>query len=101
MNVLNEMLFQLKCIKEHLNFVKKECPTVGFDIEVLDGCISILEKYDRSCIDYFDGAEEFSVRLKDWFTNNSNYWFSHSVNMEIDNILKEMENECFKELKNN
>ena len=93
MNVLNDMLFQLKCIKEHLNFIKKESPSVEFDIEVLDGCIFILEKYDRSCIDYIDGANELATRLKDWFINNSNYWFSHSVNTEIDGVLEEMENE--------
>ena len=93
MNVLKDISFQLKCIKEHLNFVKKECTSVEFDVEVLDGCISILEKYDRSCIDYIDGAYELATRLKDWFANNSNYWFSHTVNKEIDDVLKEMEKE--------
>lgn len=43
---INEIMFQLKCIKEHLKFV---CQTtdksVDFDIKVLDECVSELEKW--------------------------------------------------------
>lgn len=40
---MDEIIFQLKCIKEHLNFIKIECPDIEFDVEVLDGCILQLE----------------------------------------------------------
>lgn len=51
-------------------------------------------KYDRDQYDkgYVDGAIEFANRLKEWFVENSNYWFSHSVNMEIDEALNNMIN---------
>ena len=40
----NEIVFQLKCIKEHLKFVSQTTDkSVDFDIQVLDGCISQLE----------------------------------------------------------
>ena len=42
---INEVLFQLKCIKEHLNFISKTDMSVNFDIQVLDGCISEIEKW--------------------------------------------------------
>lgn len=42
--VFNDIMFQLKCIKEHLKFVSKTTDdSVGFDIEVLNTCISQLE----------------------------------------------------------
>lgn len=49
-------------------------------------------KYDRDQYDkgYVDGATELANRLKEWFVENSNYWFSHSVNMEIDEVLEKM-----------
>lgn len=49
-------------------------------------------KYDRDQYEkgYVDGATEFANRLKEWFVENSNYWFSHSVNMEIDEVLEKM-----------
>ena len=48
--------------------------------------------YDRNQYrnGYVDGATEFADRLKKWFIENSNYWFSHSVNIEIDDVLKSM-----------
>ena len=43
---MNEVIFQLKCIKEHLKFVSKTTDnSVDFDIQVLDGCITEVEKW--------------------------------------------------------
>lgn len=42
---------------------------------------------------YINGATELANRLKKWVVESSNYWFSCSVNAEIDDILKEMINE--------
>ena len=42
--MFKEIMFQLKCIKEHLKFVSQTTDkSVDFDIKVLDGCISQLE----------------------------------------------------------
>ena len=41
---MDEIIFQLKCIKEHLNFIKPEYNSVDFDISVLEGCITQLER---------------------------------------------------------
>ncbi|MDD5980166.1 MAG: hypothetical protein PUC23_03540 [bacterium] len=39
-----EIMFQLKCIKEHLKFISQTTDkSVDFDIKVLDGCISQIE----------------------------------------------------------
>ena len=43
---IDEVMFQLKCINEHLKFLSKTVD-VGFDIEVLNGCISQLESLDE------------------------------------------------------
>lgn len=43
---INEVIFQLKCIKEHLKFVSKTTDkSVDFDTQVLDGCIAEIEKW--------------------------------------------------------
>lgn len=42
---VEEIIFQLKCIKEHLKFVSQTTDkSVDFDIQVLDGCIARLEE---------------------------------------------------------
>ena len=42
-NYIKEILFQLKCVKEHLRYIEKNSDkSVRFVIEVLDGCISKL-----------------------------------------------------------
>lgn len=41
---MNETIFQLKCIREHLKWIKTEYSPVDFDISVLTTCISQLEK---------------------------------------------------------
>lgn len=40
---MDQIIYQLKCVKEYLSFIStgKRCDT--FNIEVLDGCISQLE----------------------------------------------------------
>ena len=41
---MEETLFQLKCIKEHLKFVSETTDkSVDFDIKALDGCINQIE----------------------------------------------------------
>ena len=41
---IDEVLFQLKCIKEHLKFIYQTTEkSIDFDIQVLDTCISMLE----------------------------------------------------------
>lgn len=41
---MEEIIQQLKCVKEHLKWIKTEYIPVGFDIEVLEECISRLEE---------------------------------------------------------
>lgn len=42
--IFNDIVFQLKCVKEHLKFVSNTTDdSVNFDIEVLNTCISQLE----------------------------------------------------------
>ena len=43
---IDEVIFQLKCIKEHLKFLS-ETADVRFDMEVLNGCISQLESEEE------------------------------------------------------
>lgn len=43
---IDEVIFQLKCIKEHLKFLS-ETVDVRFDMEVLNGCIEQLESLDE------------------------------------------------------
>jgi hypothetical protein len=47
--------------------------------------------YDRQQYDkgYEDGMKHFAEKLKEWFVENSNYWFSHTVNVEIDELLQD------------
>lgn len=49
-------------------------------------------QYDRQQYKngYIDGATEFADRLKKWFVENSNYWFSYTVNAEIDDVLNDV-----------
>lgn len=44
---MNEIIEQLKCVKEHLKWIKTEYIPVDFDIEVLDGCIAQLEDINK------------------------------------------------------
>ena len=41
---MKEIIFQLKCVREHLKFIKTEYNPVDFDISVLTTCISQLEE---------------------------------------------------------
>lgn len=44
--ITDEVVFQLKCIKEHLKFVSQTIDkSVDFDIQVLDSCISQIMEY--------------------------------------------------------
>lgn len=41
---IDEVVFQLKCVKEHLKFIYQTTEeSVNFDIQVLDTCIFMLE----------------------------------------------------------
>ena len=44
---MNKIIEQLKCVKEHLKWIKTEYIPVDFDIEVLDGCIAQLEDINK------------------------------------------------------
>lgn len=50
-------------------------------------------QYDKGYADgYAEGTKEVADRLKQWVVESSNYWFSCSVNAEIDDVLKDMFN---------
>lgn len=40
---MNEIIYQLKCVKNHLDFIKTEYNLVDFDVSVLESCIAQLE----------------------------------------------------------
>lgn len=40
---MDEIIFQLKCVKNHLDFIKTEYDAVDFDASVLETCITQLE----------------------------------------------------------
>ena len=40
---MHEIIYQLKCVKTHLDFIKKEYIPVDFDASVLEACITQLE----------------------------------------------------------
>ncbi len=40
---MNEIIYQLKCVKNHLDFIKTEYNPVDFDVSVLESCITQLE----------------------------------------------------------
>lgn len=40
---MDEIIYQLKCVKSHLDFIKTEYNPVDFDISVLEACIMQLE----------------------------------------------------------
>lgn len=40
---MDEIIEQLGCVKRHLKWIKTECDSVDFDIDVLEGCITQLE----------------------------------------------------------
>lgn len=44
---MNKIIEQLKCVKEHLKWIKTEYIPVDFDIEVLDECIAQLEDINK------------------------------------------------------
>ena len=40
---MDEIIYQLKCVKSHLDFIKTEYNPVDFDISILEACIMQLE----------------------------------------------------------
>lgn len=50
MNVVDEIICQLKCVKEHLNYMQTEYIPVDFDIKVLELCISQLEEISNNSL---------------------------------------------------
>ena len=44
---MNEIIYQLKCVKSHLDFIKKEYTSVDFDVSVLESCIAQLERINN------------------------------------------------------
>lgn len=47
---MKEVIYQLKCIKNHLDFIKTGYIPVDFDIKVLEACISKLEEVNNNSL---------------------------------------------------
>lgn len=78
--------WRTECENGALKAVREYFPLVNKD-ELIKALQYDRDQYDKG---YVDGATEFAERLKKWFVENSNYWFSASVNVEIDEVLREM-----------
>lgn len=50
MNILEEIIYQLKCVKNHLDFLNTEYIPVGFDAKVLESCISQIEEINNNSL---------------------------------------------------
>jgi hypothetical protein len=85
--IVNEIQNQIVADKE--NGIYKAISSYGINVNK-DELIRALQ-YDRDQYNkgFEDGMECFAALLKDWFVKNSNYWFSHTVNAKIDQLLKE------------
>ena len=68
---MNEIIEQLRCVKEHLKWIKTEYIPVDFDIEVLEGCISMLLNVDLLIFPHTIGGITFYSKgeLIDWVEN--------------------------------
>lgn len=68
---MNEIIEQLRYIKEHLKWIKTEYIPVDFDIEVLEGCISRLNDIDQLILPHTIGNITFYSKkeLIDWIEN--------------------------------
>lgn len=78
--------WRTECENGALRVVREYFPSVDKD-ELIKALQYDRDQYDKG---YVDGATEFAERLKKWFVENSNYWFSASVNAEINEVFKEM-----------
>ena len=56
---MKEIVYQLECVKKHLNFIKTRCNQVDFDVEVLEGCISRLNDIDQLIFPHTIGTITF------------------------------------------
>lgn len=75
----------LKCVQNFLPNVDKD--------ELFKALRYDRQQYSEGYADgYIKGATELADKLKQWVVESSNYWFSCSVNAEIDDVLKEMIN---------
>lgn len=50
MNGLEEIIYQLKCVKNHLDFLSTEYIPIDFDAKVLEVCVSQLEKINNNSL---------------------------------------------------
>lgn len=87
------------CAVDCMNFTNDFMPLCT-DPEKMKHAINLLNSIEYAIADaetknenYINGATEFANRLKNWFVEHSNYWFSHTVNAEIDDLLEQMVNE--------
>lgn len=56
---MDEIIYQLKCIKNHLNSISAEYNVIDFDISVLETCITQLEHiYNKPSEDEIVGRLE-------------------------------------------
>lgn len=78
--------WRTECENGALKVVREYFPLVNKD-ELAKALQYDRDQYDKG---YADGVNDMAERLKKWFVENSNYWFSASVNAEIDEVLKEM-----------
>lgn len=56
---MKEIIYQLECVKEHLNFIKTGYNQVDFDVKVLEGCISRLNDIDQLIFPHTIGTITF------------------------------------------
>lgn len=65
---MKEIIYQLECVKEHLNFINRQYNQVDFDIKVLEGCIDILAEMDKIIFPQTIGNRTFynSEELIEW-----------------------------------
>ena len=79
---MKEIIFQLKCIREHLKWIKTEYNPVDFDINVLTTCISQLEEMqDQTKITKHDSILRYGTVVE---------YKSCSVHFDVDSKSKDM-----------
>lgn len=78
--------WRTECENGTLRVVREYFPSIDKD-ELIKALEYDRDQYDKG---YADGVKDMADKLKKWVIESSNYWFSTSVNAEIDEVLKEM-----------
>ena len=78
---MDEIIYQLKCVKSHLDFIKTEYNPVDFDISVLEACIMQLEHINnKPSEDEITGKlEKASWKSYSDVTNRNLLWLDDAV----------------------